>query len=86
MQGKPTKQHTRKTLERVIRKQVVSHLETNDLMDPYQHGSRHTDFAKAYDEIDHVKHLQGVPKKVSLLTTISGKKGHFFGTPCSWLN
>ena len=29
-----------KTLEVVIRKQIVSDLETNDLMDPHQHGSR----------------------------------------------
>ena len=29
-----------KTLERIIRKQIVSHLETNELMDPDQHGSR----------------------------------------------
>ena len=32
--------HIMKTLKRVIRKQIVSHLETNDLMDPDQHGSR----------------------------------------------
>ena len=32
--------HIMKTLERVIRKQIVSHLESNDLMDPNQHGSR----------------------------------------------
>ena len=32
--------HIMKTLERVIRKQILSHLESNDLMDPNQHGSR----------------------------------------------
>ena len=81
MQGKPTKQHTRKTLERVIRKQVVSHLETNDLMDPYQHGSRHTDFAKAYDEIDHVINLQGVPKKCPFLPLLVVRRDTFLVRP-----
>ena len=32
--------HIMKTLERVLRKQIVSHLETNNMMDPDQHGSR----------------------------------------------
>ena len=32
--------HIIKTLERVERKQIVAHLETNGLMDPDQHGSR----------------------------------------------
>ena len=75
-----------KTLERVLRKQIVRHLETNNLMDPDQHGSRqrrsclsqlmehhdeilkmmeeggnvdviYTDFAKAYEKIDHAELL-----------------------------
>ena len=32
--------HIIKTLERVVRKQIVAHLESNGLMDPDQHGSR----------------------------------------------
>ena len=32
--------HIMKTLERLIREQILSHLESNDLMDPNQHGSR----------------------------------------------
>ena len=32
--------HIIKTLERVVRKQIVDHLEINGLMDPDQHGSR----------------------------------------------
>ena len=32
--------HVVKTLERVLRKQIVNHLEENNLMDPDQHGSR----------------------------------------------
>ena len=32
--------HVIKTLERVLRKTIVFHLESNDLMDPDQHGSR----------------------------------------------
>ena len=32
--------HIMKTLERVVRKRIVGHLELNGLLDPYQHGSR----------------------------------------------
>ena len=32
--------HVVKTLERVLRKQIVNYLEGNNLMDPDQHGSR----------------------------------------------
>ena len=32
--------HIIKTLERVVRKQIVAHLESNGLMDLDQHGSR----------------------------------------------
>ena len=74
--------HIIKTLERVIRKSLVSHLERNGFMDENQHGSRekrstlsqllqhhdeilkaleqgenvdsiYTDFAKAFDKVDH---------------------------------
>ena len=87
--------HVMKTLERVIRKQIVSHLETNDLMDPDQHGSRqkrsclsqllehhddilkvleeggnvdviYTDFAKAYDKVDHAKLLNKMKNKFGI--------------------
>ena len=32
--------HIMKTLERFLRKQIVSHVESNNMMDPDQHGSR----------------------------------------------
>ena len=32
--------HVMKTMERVFRKQIVNHLETNNLMNKNQHGSR----------------------------------------------
>ena len=83
-----------------MRKQIVSHLETNNLMDPDQHGSRqgrsclsqllehhdevlkmmenggnvdviYTDFAKAYEKIDHAKLLH----KLKTQFGIDGKLG-----------
>jgi hypothetical protein len=90
--------HVIKTFERVLRKQIVNHLESNDLMDPDQHGSRqkrsclsqllehhdeilkmledgvnvdviYTDFAKAYEKIDHAQLL----KKIKNQFGITGK-------------
>jgi endonuclease/exonuclease/phosphatase family metal-dependent hydrolase len=95
--------HVIKTLERVIRGQIVCYLEHNQMMDPDQHGSRqrrsclsqllehhdeilrkmeeggnidviYTDFAKAYDKVDHLILL----KKLKEQFGISGKLG-------SWL-
>ena len=92
--------HVIKTFERVLRKQIVNHLESNDLMDPDQHGSRqkrsclsqllehhdeilkmledgvnvdviYTDFAKAYEKIDHAQLL----KKMKNQFGITGKLG-----------
>ena len=92
--------HIMKTLERVLRKQIVRHLETNNFMDPDQHGSRqrrsclsqlmehhdeilkmmeeggnvdviYTDFAKAYEKIDHAELLNKMKNKFR----ITGKLG-----------
>jgi hypothetical protein len=92
--------HVIKTLERVIRSQIVSYLEYFNLMDPNQHGSRqrrsclsqllehhddilrkmeeggnvdviYTDFAKAYDKVDHSILL----KKLKTQFGITGKLG-----------
>ena len=48
--------HVMKTLERVMRSQIVGHLETNNLMDPDQHGSRQnrscfSQLLEHYDEV-----------------------------------
>ena len=48
--------HIMKTLERVLRKQIVGHLESNGMMDPAQHGSRQnrsclSQLLEHYDEI-----------------------------------
>ena len=93
--------HLIKTLERVIRKSLVSHLERNGFMDENQHGSRekrstlsqllqhhdeilkaleqgenidsiYTDFAKAFDKVDHGILLHKLKKM-----KISGKLGRW---------
>ena len=92
--------HIMKTWERVLRTQIVNHLESNNLMDPDQHGSRqtrsclsqllehhdevlrmmedgdnvdviYTDFAKAYEKIDHAELLN----KMKTQFKITGRLG-----------
>ena len=92
--------HIMKTWERVLRTQIVNHLESNNLMDPDQHVSRqtrsclsqllehhdevlrmmedgdnvdviYTDFAKAYEKIDHAELLN----KMKTQFKITGRSG-----------